>query len=150
MQLIVTTEKEITKSGITAQANTIIEKVKSGDKSALDAFMISKVLEETAKQIRSGVQEDALKELYQYGGNTNLKGVELTQKEAGVKYDYSNTPLWVELNQKVESAKAELKQLEAELRPLKASKDILIDGVVETVYPPIKTSTTTIETKFGK
>ena len=140
----------ITKTVIAEQTDQLIKAVEEGNKSALEVFAYSQYLSQVSADLKKKSMDMALQEIGRQNGKADIQGIALSQKEAGVKYDYSNTPLWVELNQKVETAKAELKQLESELRPLKASKDILIQGVIETVYPPIKTSTTTIETKFGK
>ena len=79
-------------------------------------------------------------------------GITFKIKETGVKYDYSNTSLWVLHNQKITELKEESKSIEAQLKSM-TKKTTQVDdetGEIFELYPPIKTSKTSIEITIPK
>ena len=94
----------------------------------------------TDKEIRDYTLEEALKE----GGKTfKLFSAEITIKETGVKYDYSecNDSLLEELYKKIDDLKGQIKDRENMLKTITHDNPALsIEG--EILNPPLKTSTT--------
>lgn len=77
-------------------------------------------------------------------------GFKFTQKEAGVRFDFSNCnhPKWNELSNKEAQIKDDKKSIEDTLKTLKDPMQMVTDdGEIVTVNPPIKKSTTIVEVR---
>lgn len=74
-------------------------------------------------------------------------GVDFSEMEGGVKYDYSETESWCKLQFEIDRLKEKQKEVEAFCKALKSKTSTLDDETGELVdfYPPSKTSTTTIK-----
>lgn len=74
-------------------------------------------------------------------------GVDFSEMEAGVKYDYTATPSWVALQDQIDALKEKQKEIEATCKTLKSKVSILDEetGELNDFYPPAKSSTTTIK-----
>jgi hypothetical protein len=74
-------------------------------------------------------------------------GIEFSEMEAGVKYDYSETESWVRLQDQIDNLKEKQKEVEAFCKALKSKATILDEetGELADFYPPSKSSTTTIK-----
>jgi len=74
-------------------------------------------------------------------------GVDFSEMEGGVKYDYSETESWCKLQFEIDRLKEKQKELEAFCKALKSKTSTLdeITGELIDFYPPSKTSTTTIK-----
>lgn len=153
-------------SDIDALRNQLIQQVHDGKVSALDMIAIGK----TYQQIINGDDKKgngildqlldlALDELGQFGKEKVTKLIfEVSQIEAGTKYDYSKDPIWNKLKLAEEAAKEYREQREQLLknapRPdilkgIKAMTELDQDtGEYFDLLPPIKTSKTTL--KFTK
>jgi hypothetical protein len=78
-------------------------------------------------------------------------GYTFKQKEAGVKYDFSNCnhPNWINYSKTIEDAKQRMKDIESTLKTLKETTTIVENdtGEVYEINPPIRKSTTIIEVR---
>jgi hypothetical protein len=76
-------------------------------------------------------------------GKLSAFGVDFSEMEGGVKYDYSETESWCKLQFEIDR----LKEIEAFCKALKSKVSILDEetGELADFYPPSKSSTTTIK-----
>jgi hypothetical protein len=74
-------------------------------------------------------------------------GVDFSEMEGGVKYDYSETESWCKLQFEIDRLKDKQKEIEAFCKALKSKVSILNEetGELADFYPPSKSSTTTIK-----
>jgi hypothetical protein len=74
-------------------------------------------------------------------------GVDFSEMEGGVKYDYSETESWCKLQFEIDRLKDKQKEIEAFCKALKSKVSILDEetGELAEFYPPSKSSTTTIK-----
>lgn len=74
-------------------------------------------------------------------------GIEFSEMEAGVRYDYTETENWVSLQDQIDHLKEKQKEVEAFCKALKTKASILDEetGELDDFYPPSKSSTTTIK-----
>jgi len=74
-------------------------------------------------------------------------GVDFSEMEGGVKYDYSETESWCKLQFEIDRLKDKQKEIEAFCKALKSKVSILDEetGELADFYPPSKSSTTTIK-----
>jgi hypothetical protein len=74
-------------------------------------------------------------------------GVDFSEMEGGVKYDYSETESWCKLQFEIDRLKDKQKEIEAFCKALKSKVSILDEetGELAEFYPPSRTSTTTIK-----
>jgi FtsZ-binding cell division protein ZapB len=80
-------------------------------------------------------------------GKLSAFGVDFSEMESGVKYDYSETETWCKLQFEIDRLKEKQKEVEAFCKALKSKTSTLDEETGELVdfYPPSKTSTTTIK-----
>lgn len=113
---------------------------------------MSQVIEMAKEQLRA----KAVDELDAYGleAKTGVvkHGVTFKQKEAGVRYNFENTPSWKEIKEREELISAERKSLEEQLKMIKTKQTMLDEntGELKELYPAIKTSKTTVEISLSK
>ena len=108
-----------------------------------------KVLDGVLTNIRDLMVTDALK----YGKDPIIvNGVEMKVQEAGTKYDYSkcNHPEYNILVNQKNHISDKMRDIEAILKANKTSWEHVdtMTGETFTIYPPTKTSTTTVITKI--
>lgn len=132
----------VSKKAIQTIAAEITEQVSEGNMRSIQAYAQAHILEQVAKQIKASVKDAATDEASE---PSTIAGMEYARKEAGTRYDYSNSPEWVELNDRK-------KELEAKLRALKSPEQFVDPETGELIErnPPIKTSSTTITIKIPK
>lgn len=122
----------------------------SGDVSPLKAHYAIKCMEEIIKSITAdhNYKEILLEEAYKNGKKFEYQNAEVSIKEAGVKYDYSKSgdAQLIELYEKQDELAKKIKQREEFLKNLpEAGLEILVGDELVKVYPPSKTSTTTVQ-----
>lgn len=133
-------------------ACAIVESVLSGFVNPLDLPVKKKCIEQALEAAlkNPGVQSCIIEEIQKHGKFANHLGAKLEVIEAGVSYDYSVCKdshldlLEIELaskKQQVDDRKKFLKTIPAEGLEILTSQ-----GEVLTIYPPAKSSTTTIKT----
>ena len=132
--------------------------VLSGDIDPLTAYIniqkMAKAIDEYGKD--KDIRRVTLNALELYGQKTVTKGdAKLEIAEVGTRYDFAatNDPKIAELYAMKKALDAEIKEREAYLKALPSSGVQVVDadsGEVNTLYPPVKSSTTWIRTTFAK
>ncbi len=90
-------------------------------------------------------------ELAKNGGrHTTASGAKIEAIEAGVNYDYSHNPGWLELNTAATEAVERRKALEARLRTIPAGKSLVDDDTGEALTETAKSSTSTYKITLKK
>lgn len=108
-----------------------------------------KCMEDIIKQLTSNTvyKDIVLTEAQKYGKSFEQHNAKFEIKEMGVKYDYSNCgdPVYRELEDKLSILEAEIKNRQTLLKSIPISgQEILIGDELVKVYPPSKSSTTSI------
>jgi len=130
----------LSKKELTARSAVIITRVKNGEVSALEAYLISKGIEKIAKNIQEGIKDEALTEARLYNERDREKmGTKFNLGSGRTSYDYEADPEYRLL-------KAELKRREGLLdEAINASEKgltVLDPATGEIISPPpIKSST---------
>lgn len=123
-----------------------------GNANPLKVHLQVKCLEDLIKQITSNpnYRELLLEESMKFGKSFEFQNAKFEIKEAGVKYDYSKTndPIILKLLQEQEELEAKIKERQTFLKAIKNSLEVLIEDEVVTLYPPSKSSTTSITVNF--
>jgi len=90
------------------------------------------------------VKPSAIAEAHKYGKDgARSMDAKVEVVEAGVKYDYSNDSVWRDLKEKI-------KERETFLKGVKEAFEMRVDDELVTIYPPIRTSTTTTKVTLAK
>lgn len=148
--------KAPSKSEIQIAADRIIQAVNDGgDQDPLRVAAMAKAMEETIKLIRKGITEVMIEEAEKYGKEPiKLDGHSFVIREAGAKYDYSECgdPEWNEINDQIKELNEKRKDREKFLKAIKDKATLVDDdsGEITTIYPPSKTSTTTVAITLAK
>lgn len=140
---------ETTKSERQTFAQSVIEGLMEGNFDPLKVHLQVKCMEDLIKQITSNdVYKDLLvTEASKYGKSFEHYNSKFEIKEMGVKYDFENCgdPVLQSLEQQLELIQNEVKERQKFLRTIPESgMEILVDDELIKVYPPTKTSTTTV------
>ena len=152
MNLITTTDLSIfetTKAERQEFAQSVIKGIKDGLSDPLKIHYQVKCMEEVIKNITSDpdYKSMTLDEAAKYGKTFEHYNARFEVKEMGVKYDYSvcNDPTYNKLNAQLTVIEDELKAREKYLKtiPPQGVQTLLEDEVL-TIYPPAKSSTTSI------
>lgn len=152
MNLITTTDLslfETTKAERQEFAQSIINGIKDGHTDPLRVHYQVKCMEEIIKTITSNPEYKfiTLIEAEKYGKSFEHFNAKFEVKEMGVKYDYSvcKDPIYDELSQELSDLEDRVKAREKYLKAVpKEGVQTLIDDELVTIYPPAKSSTTTI------
>ena len=131
----------------------IVANIGEGNANPLRIHLQVKCLEDLIKQLTSSKEYKSylLDEAGKYGKSFEFQNAKFETKEMGVKYDYSNCgdPIYDSLALQVEELTEALKNREKFLKALPLEgQDILVDDEVIRVYPPSKSSTTTVSVNF--
>lgn len=141
-----------TKKQIEVFANQLEQGLVKGQIVASDLLRFQKAMEKVFEKIKPTLIENALNEISQYEKNSVIKGSEFSIVEAGVKYDYSdcNDLEYNTLSIQLEALKSTLKDRETFLKSIKEPLQLIDEtsGECYTIYPPKKTSTTTLKVTF--
>jgi hypothetical protein len=140
---------ETTKAERQEFAQVVINGIKEGLNDPLKIHYQIKCLEDLIKQITSNPEYKfiTLIEAEKYGKSFDHYNAKFEIKEMGVKYDYSvcKDPIYNELSQELSDLEDRVKAREKYLKNVpKEGIQTLIDDELVTVYPPAKSSTTTI------
>lgn len=143
----------ITKSDVRAQAISLIDALDNGEISALTLKKFFKAIKVLEEEVKSKMDSSAVDEFTRYGEKMLSKdAVTFRSMEAGTKYDFSvcNDPTWNALIDEINLLSHHKKDREEFLKHLKSPTTIVNEdtGEIITVYPPVKTSTTTIACDF--
>ncbi len=129
----------------------LIDEMEQGNVDPLKVHLQVKCMEDIIKLLNSNTvyKKAILDAAEKYGEKSfTYQNAKVEIKETGTKYDFSKCgdTVYQMLEQRSESAAADLKQREAFLKnvPSKGMEIITDDGEAITVYPPSKSSTTSI------
>jgi hypothetical protein len=145
---------DTTKEQRSTFVQSVINGLKEGNTDPLTVHKQVKCVEDLVKQLTDNKEYKSiiLVEAEKHGKNYETHNAKFSIMESGVKYDYSqcNDNVYNALQQLLADAKAGLADRENFLKSLPISgMDLLtVDGEVVTVYPPTKTSTTTVSVKL--
>ena len=130
-------------------AQSVVNNAKDGFINPLKLHLQVKCLEDLIKQITSNpdYKELTIDEAYKYGKTFEQYNAKFEIKEMGVKYDFTNCgdPIMTDLLEQQATLDAQIKDRQKFLKSVPAEGlQTLIEDEVVTLYPPVKTSTTTI------
>lgn len=136
-------------------SSQIIEGVDNGYTDPIMIISAVKNLSAILEDIEKFVKPHVINELEKNGGKLELYGISLLKKEAGTKYDFSQTkdPIHEYLALSFESIKKTIKDREDFLKSLPVDGQLVTDedtGDTYKIYRPIKTSTTTFSASLSK
>jgi hypothetical protein len=152
MNLVTTTDLslfETTKAERQEFAQSVIKGIKDGISDPLKVHYQVKCMEDIIKNITSDADYKTmtLDEAAKYGKTFDHYNAKFEVKEMGVKYDYSvcNDPVYNKLKAQLTVLEDEVKSREKYLKAIPTTGvETLLEDEVITLYPPNKTSTTTI------
>jgi len=137
---------ELSKKEITAMAEASIVNIDYVDVIRLSAQVakFQLLISEMEKQIKDKLFVDLRKF---EGSKVTAYGIDFSEMEGGVKYEYSETESWVNLQNQIDALKEKQKDVEAFCKALKAPVKMLDEetGELMEFCPPSKSSTTTIK-----
>lgn len=143
------------KEGVELAANQLLNDLDAG---LIDPLLLKsrfKYLENIVKAIKPKLDEMAVIEARKYGDKPfGYMGFKVRVAEFGTEYDYTNCgdPVFNQLAKNIKELTEKRKEREARLKLIKQGEtDIYTDpdtGEVTTLYPPLKTSTTSVEFKL--
>ena len=129
----------------------IVEAIDAGELNPLDIHYQVKAMEDFIKMLtaNSRYKDAVLTEAMKHGKSFQFNGSKMEIKETGVKYDYSKCgdPNWQLLEDQISELKDKQKAVEAHLKVLPAEGIEVLNaesGEVIKMFPPVKTSTTSI------
>lgn len=139
---------ETTKSERQDFAQYVVNGLKDGLSDPLKVHLQVKCMEDLIKQITShpDYKDLTLDEAAKYGKSFEMHNAKFEVKEMGVKYDYSNCgdPIYNRLAEELAELEKKVKDRQAFLKAVQPGTELLIEDEVIVLYPPIKTSTTSI------
>lgn len=152
----VNAQESLTKTKVAEFAAKLIQLNNDGHVDTLTALARLEFLSQIIDQVKSSYRISAIDELELYGAEAKSGitrfGVTFKQKETAVKYDFSQTPTWMEIESKIENLKETQKALETQLKGLPKPMTILDEqtGELTIMNPAIKSSKTTVEITLSK
>jgi hypothetical protein len=137
-----------TKDEVAAFVAKFKEEMESGYSDPIKTLRNLKAIEAALEQMIKIAMPYALDEAQKNGKSFQQYGAKFEVKEVGVKYDYSHTndTIYASLATKQAQIKEQMKQRETFLKSI-SGQQVVIDeetGDVVTLYPPQKTSTTSV------
>lgn len=151
---IINISEKVTKDVISAYAKELIDSIYEGNVNALDIAVRVKFMEDVITSIKDKLRDSVIEQCskYQKGEDIVHYNGEFAIKEAGVKYDYTNCndPELNDIVKEIERLTELRKEREKFLRAIKTSITTCCEltGEVITLFPPIKSSTTTYSIKW--
>ena len=138
--------------GIKEFANTILQRIEDGESDPLEIHVQLKAIEKIFKEVSEsdGYKASVRNSAEAYGKEFERFGATIKLAEAGVKYDYSECGhvYYEELCQKIETMTEKKKEYESDMKKIKVAKEFTFYEKVHTVYPPKKSSTSTVNVSF--
>lgn len=139
---------ETTKAERQDFAQSVVNGLKEGFSDPLKVHLQVKCMEDLIKQITShpDYKDLTLDEAAKYGKSFEHYNAKFEIKEMGVKYDYSNCgdPIYNRLAEELAELEKKVKERQAFLKAVQPGTELLIEDEVIILYPPVKTSTTSI------
>jgi prefoldin subunit 5 len=147
---------ELTKTNVKSLAEAMISDIESGQTNLFETASKIEFMIQTLDQVMTSVREQLVDELHKYGNESKVgvktNGVTFKMKETGVKYDYSNTALWVAKKQAIDELTNDLKSLESTLKSVQTKMTTVDEQTGEIIefWQPIKSSKTSVEITLSK
>lgn len=139
---------ETTKAERQDFAQSVVNGLKEGISDPLKVHLQVKCMEDLIKQITShpDYKDLTLDEAAKYGKSFEHYNAKFEIKEMGVKYDYSNCgdPIYNQLANELAELEKKVKDRQTFLKAVQPGTELLIEDEVIILYPPVKTSTTSI------
>lgn len=140
---------DTSKACITKMADELVQPVMDGIVSALDTFVKIKALEEALADAKKRIEELALDDADKYGkGVFEHMGCKITQRETGVKYDFSQIGGWAEIESKIKDLKDQQKIIETMAKASSPQAPYIDASTGEAIYGVPKTSKTSLVISF--
>ena len=149
----------LNKVAVSAVADRIIEEYESGNVNTLEFIEKLEFMLQSIEKAMGTIREketDMLLRVYGYtqanAGITAPGGSTIKVKEVGVRYDYSNTAKWVEMQASIDALTEERKSLENQLKAITKPQKFVDEETGEMVdfNPAIRTSKTSLEISLKK
>lgn len=137
-------------------AQSLINEAEEGKIDTLSTLAHIEFMAQVIEMAKDELRQRAVNELDAYGAEAKIgvvkHGVTFKHKEAGVRYNFDNTQAWTEIKEREDAITSERKALEEQLKTIKTKQTILDEttGELKELYPPIKTSKTTVEITLAK
>jgi len=147
---------DLTKSNVKTLAEQMISNIESGQTNLFETASKIEFMIQTLDHVMTSVREQLVDELHKYGNESKVgvktNGVTFKIKETGVKYDYSNTALWVAKKQAIDELTNDLKSLELTLKSVQTKMTTVDEQTGEIIefWQPIKSSKTSVEITLSK
>lgn len=142
---------DTTKEQRASFAANVVAEIEQGNVNPLDIHLQFKAIEQISETVLKDVQyrSAVLTEAEKYGKKSTYRNAEISIREVGVKYDYSqcNDPVLSELMSQADEIGEKLKSRQKMLQTIPGEgMAVLIPdtGEMVTVYPPSKSSTTSV------
>lgn len=104
---------EINKSALGKVSGAVVDKVSSGDDSALETYVKAKALEFVVSEIISNVKTEALDEAEKYErDDANILGVDFMVKNGTTRYSFDHDDEWNKINDEIKELTAKRKARE--------------------------------------
>lgn len=133
--------------------NSVAEIIDNGR--ILEAVELVSVMEHFIKEVKSNPQyvECVCDEISKYGKNKETETMKIELAEVGVKYNFDlcGDPIIKDLQWQLDNLEAKIKERKDFLKTIpSAGQPIIIEDEVVTIYPPVKTSTSSYKTTIKK
>ena len=137
-----------TKEQVSLFANKLRTELENGEVNPLEIITMQKAIEKVFDAVKPTLSELARAEAEKHGKSFDFKGAKIECVEVGTKYDFSECGHldYDDLCEKINQLTEMKKNYETMIKTYKEPQDLVsIDGEVMTVYPPKKTSTSSIK-----
>jgi hypothetical protein len=146
---------QTTKEERASFVSDVITRIEEGAADPLKVHLQIKAMEDIVKTLNGNelYKSCLLSAAEKNGRKFNLYSAEFSIKEAGTSYDFNHCGHLELLNKLalIETLKGEAKEMQDMLKKLKQEGMLIVDeatGETYKVYPPIKSSTTTVQVVF--
>ena len=131
-------------------SDQLIESVKKGEANPVELLIQLKAMSKVTERVLNEIRENFVTEGDKYPTNSfEFNGVRLEKGEVGVKFDFTvcKDTTWERLNTDTQTAAEKLKERQEFLKTLRGPLTVVDDitGEIVTIYPPNKTSTTSLK-----
>lgn len=149
----------LNKVAVSAVADRIIEEYESGNVNTLEFIEKLEFMLQSIEKAMGTIREKETDMLLRAYGDTQARagitapgGSTIKVKEVGVRYDYSNTAKWVEMQASIDALTEERKALENQLKAITKPQKFVDEETGEMVdfNPAIRSSKTSLEISLKK
>jgi len=137
-----------TKEQVSLFANKLKSELENGEVNPLEIITMQKAIEKVFDAVKPTLSELARAEAEKHGKSFDFKGAKIECVEVGTKYDFSECGHldYSELCEKINQLTEMKKNYETMIKTYKEPQNLIsLNGDVMTVYPPKKTSTSSIK-----